>query len=254
MGFRDFLTNKFDEKDYYVSALDSCSLFAIALNDSYKNTNIISFNEKSEEILYKLEGLYDSEKGIFLKLTDKKEVKYSSFEICFYFLAILLHSRSSDNQLEHKNMISNLYRKYFINSNLILSWPEAPTLDETERYRGLSLKSADMLDESFFRMPNLPTPESSGMAPIFTKSITYSKKKNSFSRSKDTFDSSKNMLIFFVLIHYLNDDVINEMNFKDDINLSPIREEEPITVTEDILDSDKDDIIEEIPDETKELD
>ena len=44
------------------------------------------------------------------------------------------------------------------------------------------------------------------------------------------------------------------MNFKDDINLSPIREEEPITVTEDILDSDKDDIIEEIPDETKELD
>ena len=172
----------------------------------------------------------------------------------FLLLAILLHSRSSDNQLEHKNMISNLYRKYFINSNLILSWPEAPTLDETERYRGLSLKSADMLDESFFRMPNLPTPESSGMAPIFTKSITYSKKKNSFSRSKDTFDSSKNMLIFFVLIHYLNDDVINEMNFKDDINLSPIREEEPITVTEDILDSDKDDIIEEIPDETKELD
>ena len=250
----DFLTNKFDEKDYYVSALDSCSLFAIALNDSYKHTNIISFNEKSEEILYKLEGLYDSEKGIFLKLTDKKEVKYSSFEICFYFLAILLHSRSSDNQLEHKNMISNLYRKYFINSNLILSWPEAPTLDETERYRGLSLKSADMLDESFFRMPNLPTPESSGMAPIFTKSITYSKKKNSFSRSKDTFDSSKNMLIFFILIHYLNNDVINEMNFKDEINLSPVREEEPITITEDILDSDKDDIIEEALDETKELD
>ncbi|MFQ9246142.1 MAG: hypothetical protein ACLR3R_01420 [Clostridium paraputrificum] len=111
-----------------------------------------------------------------------------------------------------------------------------------------------MLDESFFRMPNLPTPESSGMAPIFTKSITYSKKKNSFSRSKDTFDSSKNMLIFFVLIHYLNDDVVNAMNFKDDINLPSIREEEPITVTEDILDSDKDDIIEEAPNETKELD
>lgn len=44
------------------------------------------------------------------------------------------------------------------------------------------------------------------------------------------------------------------MNFKDDINLPSIREEEPITVTEDILDSDKDDIIEEAPNETKELD
>ena len=235
----DFLINKFDEKDYYVSSLDSCSLLAISLNDSYKHTGIITFNEKSEEIIYKLEGLYDSEKGIFLKLTDKKEVKYSSLEICFYFLAILLHSRSADNQIEHKNMISSLYRKYFINSNLVLSWPEAPTLDEIERYRGLSLRSDDMLDESFFRMPNLPSPESSGMAPIFSKAVIYSKKKDEFSRSKETFDSSKNMLIYFVFIHYLNDDVLNEMNFKGEIDTTPQAEIDSLdNISENSLDND----------------
>lgn len=258
IDFADFLINKFDEKDYYVSALDSCSLFAIALNDSYKHTDIISFNDKYEEILDKLEELYDSEKGIFLKLTDKKEIKYSSLEICFYFLAILLHSRNSENQLEHKNMISSLYKKYFINSHIILSWPEAPTLDETERYRGLSLKSDDMLDESFFRMPNLPSPESSGMAPIFTKSVTYSRKKDSFTRSKDTFDSSKNMLIFFLLIYYLDDDVLKEMNFKDEINLSAVSERKSVVKTsedienEDIVASDENNTIEQISDEIKE--
>ena len=230
IDFADFLINKFDEKDYYVSELDSCALFAIALNDSYKHTEIISFNDKYEEIIDKLESLYDSDKGIFLKLTDKKEVKYSSLEICFYFLAILLYSRNSEDQLEHKNMISSLYRKYFINSHIILSWPEAPTLDETERYRGLSLKSDDMLDESFFRMPNIPSPESSGMAPVFTKSVVYSRKKDSFSHSKDTFDSSKNMLIFFLLIYYLNNDVLREMNFNEEqLNISDDSTREPVT-------------------------
>lgn len=220
MDFSDFLINKFDEKDYFSSSIDSCSLLAISLVDSYKHTNIAAFKEKSDEILAKLEGLYDEEKGIFLKLTDKKDYKYSSLEICFYFLAILLNSREKEDSLEYKTNLSNLYKKYFINSPLITSWPDAPTLDEVERYRNLSLKADDMIDESFFRMPNLQTPNSSGIAPIFVKSISYSKKKNVFTKAKDSFDSGKNMLILFSLIHYLKEPFINEMNFnRTELNL-----------------------------------
>lgn len=222
----DFLISKFNEKDYYTDSLEDCALFALTLTDSYKNTKIISFKEKSNEIYAKLENLYDDSKGIFLKLTDKKEFKYSSTEICLYFLALLTHSKDVDNVFEYKNMLSTLYRKYFISSGLILSWPEAPTLDESERYRGLSLHSDDMLDESYFRMPNLPSPESSGMAPIFSKSITYSRKKDEFSKVKETFDSEKNLFIFFSFIHYFMDDIVNEMNFS---NLAPV----PVESTED---------------------
>ena len=111
-------------------------------------------------------------------------------------------------------MISTLYKKYFISSGLICSWPEAPTLDEIERYRGLSLKSQDMLDESYFRMPEVPTPTSSGFAPIFAKNIVYSKKKDNFTRKKDTFDSNKNMFLYFIIIHYLKNDIVDDMNFK----------------------------------------
>lgn len=209
----DFLINKFDEKDYYSSSLDSCSLFALTLMDSYKHTDIISFKEKSKEIYNKLISLYDNDKGIFIKLTDKKEIKYSALEICFYFILVLNFTKDTDSESENRNMISSLFKRYFVNSGLVLSWPEAPTLDETERYRGLSLHSNDMLEESFFRMPNLPTPESSGMAPIFAKSIVYSRKKNVFNKTKDSFDSNKNLFIFYIFIHYLSEDIINEMCF-----------------------------------------
>lgn len=209
----DYLISKFDEKDYYEDNLKVCALLAITLEDSYKNTNILSFKEKCNEIYNKLENLYDDSNGIFLKLTDKKEFKYTATEISLYFLALLIHSKEVDNVFEYKNILSTLYRKYFISSGLILSWPEAPTLDESERYRSLSLRSDDMLDESYFRMPNLLSPESSGIAPIFSKTITYSRKKDEFSKIKETFDSEKNIFIFFTFIHYFKDDIINEMNF-----------------------------------------
>ena len=209
----DFLINKFQEKDYFVTALDDCSLFAITLKDSFKHTEIVAFNEKSEEILEKLEGLYNNEKEIFMKLTEKKEVKYSSLEICLYFLAMLVRSESKEETIESRNIFSNLYKKLFIYSGIVLSWPEAPTLDDAERYRSLSMHSNDMLDESFFRMPDLPAPESSGLAPIFIKNVTYSRKKNSFTCSKTSFDSNKNMFMFFLLIHSLKDGIVENMSF-----------------------------------------
>lgn len=214
----DFLINKLDEKNYYSDSLENCSILALTLLDSFKHTEIISFKEKSDEIYAKLQDLYDEEKGMFLKPTDKKEIKYSSLEISFYFLAFLLHAKNKEDTSEYKNMLHTLYKKFFISSGLVCSWPEAPSLDEVERYRGLSLQSKDMLDESFFRMPNLPSPASSGMAPILAKNVLYSKKKDSFTRNSDTFDSGKNMFIYFAFIHFLMDDVIEDMDFNLDVN------------------------------------
>jgi len=225
----DFLINKIDEKNYYSESLDDCSILALTLLDSFKHTEIISFKEKSDEIYDKLQDLYDDEKAMFLKPTDKKEIKYSSLEISFYFLAFLLHAKEKDNASQYKNMLHSLYKKFFISSGLVCSWPEAPSLDEVERYRGLSLQSKDMLDESFFRMPNLPSPASSGMAPILAKSLLYSKKKDSFTRNSDTFDSGKNMFVYFAFIHFLMDDVIEDMAFNLALNNQDIASVDNIT-------------------------
>lgn len=148
-------------------------------------------------------------------MSSKKELKYSSFDIVFYFLAIDLYCTEFNQENEFKNMLSSLYRKYFINSGLITSWPEAPTLDEVERYRGLTLKSEDMIEESFFRMPTTLTPLSLGIAPIFNRSVNYSKKKDDFSVSSSSFDSFKNMYIYHSIIFLLKDDFLIETTLRD---------------------------------------
>ncbi|MBW6410528.1 hypothetical protein [Clostridium weizhouense] len=213
LDLSDFLINRFMMKDYFINSLEDCSLFAICLMESYKHTNIISFKEMSKEITNKLISLYDKDKNIFVKLNDKKDSKYSCLEINFYILSLLLYSQEENRHSELKPIISSIYRKFYVNGDLLTSWPEAPTLDEVERYRNLSLRSKDMLEESYFRMPNLPTPESSGLAPIFVKNLSYSKKRDSFSSPKVSFDSNKNMFSFFVMIYFLKDSVINEMGF-----------------------------------------
>ncbi len=211
----DYTMNKFDDKDYYINSLDTAALCSIVLALSYKHTNIIAFKDKSKAIINKLYSLYDEENECFYKLSSKKEIKYSSYDIIFYLLAFILEDNSRG---EYKNLISSIYKKYITNSGLVTSWPEAPTLDDYERYRGLSLVSKDMLDESFFRMPNVPTPSSSGMAPVFNKYITYNKRKNSFSVNKNSFDSSRNFLIFYLFIHLFKDDFINNLAL-DRVNL-----------------------------------
>ncbi len=173
----DFLISKFQEKDYYMDSIDDCALFSICLMEAYKHTEIISFKEFSKEITEKLIGLYDTDKNIFIKLSDKKDSKYSCIEINLYLLCLLMYSFQEDRISELRPIISGLYRKFFVNGGLLTSWPEAPTLDEVERYKKLSLRSDDMLDEIYFRMPVLPTPKSTGLAPVFVKSLSYSKKK-----------------------------------------------------------------------------
>ena len=219
----DYAMCKFDEKDYYIDSLDTASLCSIVLTLSYKHTKILTFSEKTTEIINRLYTLYDEDKGTFYKLSSKKEIKYSCFDITFYILAFIIYQSIISNSNEYKVMISTIYKKFIINSGLITSWPEAPTLDDYERYRGFSLNSNDMVDESYFRMPNIPTPESTGNAPIFNKYITYNKRKDSFSISKNTFDSYRNFLNFFLLIHFFKNEYMDELGLLED-RTNPISE------------------------------
>lgn len=212
----DYAMCKFDEKDYYIDSLDTASLCSIVLTLSYKHTKIITFSEKTTEIINRLYTLYDEDKGAFYKLSSKKEIKYSCFDITFYILAFIIYQNIISSSNEYRMMISTIYKKFIINSGLITSWPEAPTLDDYERYRGFSLNSNDMVDESYFRMPNIPTPDSTGVAPIFNKYITYNKRKDSFSIGKNTFDSYRNFLNFFLLIHLFKDEYMDELGLLED--------------------------------------
>lgn len=209
----DYLITKFEEKDYYIDSLDDCALFSICLMDAYKHTGIISFKECYCEIADRLIGMYNSEKNMFIKISDKKEVKYSSTEINLYILSLIKYSDMEHKDLELKSIISSVYRKCFINNGLLSSWPDAPTLDEVERYSNLSLRADDMLDETYFRMPMLPSPKSNGIAPVFLKNLTYSKKKDVLSTSKLSFDSNKNMFNFYLIIYYLKDKAKKFMGF-----------------------------------------
>lgn len=231
----DYVMSRFDEKDYYVDSLDTASLCSLILTLSYKHTKILTFSEKSTEIINRLYTLYDEDKGTFYKLSSKKELKYSCSDITFYLLAFIVYSDVFNTSSEYRGMISSIYKKFVVNSGLIPSWPDAPTLDDYERYRGFTLNSKDMLDESYFRMPNIPSPDNSGIAPIFNKSITYNKKKDSFSTSKVTFDSYKNFLNFFLFIHLFKNDYLNEMGlFKDHKSENKSDEQSPIATSNEL--------------------
>ncbi|CAI3601687.1 hypothetical protein [Clostridium neonatale] len=217
----DYLVNKFQEKDYYIDSLDDCALFAICLMEAYKHTDIISFKETAKEINEKLLSLYDNDKNIFLKISDKKDIKYSCTEINFYLISLILYSEETDKTNDLKPIVSGIFKRFYVNGGLLSSWPEAPTLDEVERYKRLSLRVDDMMDESYFRMSVLPTPKSTGLAPIFVKNLEYSKKKDNLSKGRVTFDSNKNMTNFFLIIYLFRNSVEDTM----ELNL-PLEEQE----------------------------
>ena len=251
----DYVMSKFDEKDYYSDSLDTAALCSLNLTLSYKHTNMLAFLDKSTEIINKLSTLYDSDNEMFYKLSSKKEIKYSCLDITFYFLAFLVYEKISNEENSYKSMLSSLYKKLIINSGILPSWPDAPTLDDYERYRGLTLNSKDMIDESYFRMPNLPTPESSGVASVFNKSIIYNKRKNSFSSNKLSFDSYKNFINFYLFIHLFKDDFIEDMRLNKNYYKATTDKELPVDTTlpeldETTISEDPIDIVESISDET----
>ncbi|MEG0308202.1 MAG: hypothetical protein RR636_09685 [Clostridium sp.] len=173
---------------------------------TYKNTGIITFKTEAFKLYNILETLYDNDTGIFIKDASEKENKFSSDEIILYLYVFMIHeSFLNDNEKSDlASKVHNLYKKQVINSGIILRWIDPPNLDDVSRYLNYSNKSEDMLDDSYF----MPTPsiniEANDLAPIFIKSISLNRKKESYKHYKHSFDSCKNMFNFFIVI-FLND-------------------------------------------------
>lgn len=168
---------------------------------SYQSTGILKFKDKANELYNKLVELYDPETGFFMIPSDKKETEYSCTDIMLYLLSILGHLNLIQKNRDGNMIAVDVFKRQIIDSGIILSWPASPDLDDSERYKNFSSKAEDLLDEQEFRMSTMPTPDSAELAPIFIKYVTYNKKKEIFSQSKLTFDSTKNMFIFFLIIH-----------------------------------------------------
>lgn len=159
----------------------------------YKSTGLIRFRDLCEDIYLKLAELYRNELGIFIPDTEEKELDYSCDDIAVYLLCMLFSENGSD-------IATDIFKRQLLDSGIILSWPEAPDIGDIERYRNFSGKAEDLLEDQNFKMPSVPSPESSEFAPVFTKYVTYNMKKDIFKASKPSFDSSKNMYIFFLII------------------------------------------------------
>ncbi|MDM0492236.1 hypothetical protein QTH10_11305 [Clostridium perfringens] len=210
LDLSDFILNKYYESNSTFSNLETTSLLALNMYLSYKNTNILIFKDAYLDLIELFCNMFNDEKGIILKGTDKKEYKYTNMEICLYLTNLLMSfDLDEDSSDKRENIISKVYKNYIVNSGIVTSFPDAPNLDSHERYKKFSLKPDDLIDESMFRMTNANSPELTGLAPIFTKNLKYSTKKSIFTSDKTTFDSTKNMFIFFVFINSFIDKYID---------------------------------------------
>lgn len=210
LDLSDFILNKYYESNSTFSNLETTSLLALNMYLSYKNTNILIFKDAYLDLIELFCNMFNDEKGVILKGTDKKEYKYSNMEICLYLTNLLMSfDLDEDSSDKRESIISKVYKNYIVNSGIVTSFPDAPNLDSHERYKKFSLKPDDLIDESMFRMTNANSPELTGLAPIFTKNLKYSTKKSIFTSDKTTFDSTKNMFIFFVFINSFIDKYID---------------------------------------------
>lgn len=172
---------------------------------TFKNTSIMKFKDAAFKIFEVLERLYDDNTGIFIKDITEKENKYSSDEIILYLYVFMLQqSLTNDNEkADISSKLHNIYNKQIISSGIVLRWPDPPNLDDVERYKNYIPKADNLLDDNYFRYPNAVNPDNKDLAPIFVKSISLNRKKESFKHYKHSFDSTKNMFNFFIII-FLN--------------------------------------------------
>lgn len=201
----DLLTNMNDDifiGDSKNATKNKCLLF-INLNLLNKNANVIKFSEIEDKLFIELVKLYDENLGIFFSPDDDKKITLTSIEIILYLTCILMRCYKVNNK-DYNAILYNVFKYQIVNSGLILSWPQAPNLDDVERYKNFSLKSDDLLDEQYFIMPNILTPEKTFYAPIFLKNICFNTKKECFKQKKLSFYSESNMSIFFVLLYIIN--------------------------------------------------
>lgn len=200
----EFILSKYQELNPSLSNMEVTALLALDLIMCYNNTNISLFKDAYMDIIELFNNLYDENKNILQKPNDKKDVKYYSEEIILYLVNMLVYYNMDEGKNKVVNdLICQVYKQYCVNSGLVTSFPEAPNLDSSERYLNLSLRSKDLLEETMFRMPTSSSPELTGLASTFVKSVNYSSKKDTFSNSKISFDSNRNMFLFFVTLYFL---------------------------------------------------
>lgn len=183
-----------------------CSLNYILF---YKNTGILKFKDLFNNIYKGILNLYNEDLSLFIKDIDKDKTTYSAEEINLYIISLLIYSRffteeNSNSESNENRILVNVFKKQLVESGIILSWPEAPSLDDKERYSNFSLNSEDLLDEDNFKMNSISTPESIELSPVFSKEIRFSERKGMFKTPKDSFYSEKNMFIFFLYIFLKN--------------------------------------------------
>ncbi|MCB2353432.1 helix-turn-helix domain-containing protein [Clostridium estertheticum] len=205
IDYLDLLIDQYNTKPALIinAKLDySCMLF-INCTLMYNSAYIHKFKDTSDDLYEKLTKLYDSEKGLLLKESSEKEVTFTSDEIMLYIYSLILYSDSNTID-DNSNMLQDIFKHQILDSGIVLSWPDSPSLDDSEHYRNFSLKSEDLIQDDNFRAPDAPTPENNELASIFIKNIVYNRRKESFKQSKSSFDSSKNMFIFFLTIFFHN--------------------------------------------------
>lgn len=205
LDFSDLLIEQYHTKPAVIinAKLDySCMLFINCML-IYNNTEILKFKDTSDDLYEKLIKLYDNNKGVLLKESTDKEINYTCDELVLYMYGLMLYS-DFNNLEDNSYMFQDIFKHQIIDSGIILSWPDAPALDNTEHYKNFSLRSEDLLKDEDFRMSTMPTPESSELAPVFIKNVVYNKRKETFKQSKSSFDSNKNMFIFFLTIFFRN--------------------------------------------------
>lgn len=205
LDFSDLLIEQYNTKPSIIinAKLDySCMLF-INCTLLYNKTSLHKFKVSSDDLYEKLTKLYESDKGLLLKESNDKEITYNCDELLLYMYSLITYS-DFNNLEEDSFMLQDIFKHQIIDSGLVLSWPDSPSLDSTEHYRNFSLKSEDLLLEEDFRMSTIGTPETNELASIFIKHVAYNKRKDTFKQSKSSFDSSKNMFIFFLSIFFRN--------------------------------------------------
>ena len=209
LDMSDFILSQYldygiDEKDMSLATLTSLNLYL-----TYVNTGLLTFKESFNDICKLFRSLFNEELSTFIKPSEKKDIKYYNLETILYLINIILYNKNNnDNDKTINDLICNYFKQSIVHSSILTSFPSAPNLDSPERYKHFSSKSSDLLDDLMFCLPDITTPESNCLAPIFLKSTNYSKKKGAFSSSKTTFESFNNLFLDYLILDLFLDDYI----------------------------------------------
>ncbi|MDT8715395.1 hypothetical protein IAI10_01830 [Clostridium sp. 19966] len=201
----DLLLDKFKDKEDSIDSekIESLGLMYLNFSYAYDNFSIQKYFDSKESIYTYLGSLYDVENGVFVRCKENKkdkDIDFSCQDVVMYVLCYLKHDLEFDAS---SKILADIYKNQLVNSGLVLSWPAAPDRKSAERHSNSGMAEETELEEAYFRLPSIATPESTELAPVFTKSISYNVKKETFSPGKNTFDSSKNMQLLYYILNSL---------------------------------------------------